>query len=263
MSQADVAVLRALRGHAPGPVTAADLSRRAALTAPELAIVIGELRASGYDIEERADVGYTFRSAPDRLIGDDVRAGLDENVRIGREIIVLEQTSSTNDFLLQMAAPEVGEGLVVFAESQTAGRGQRGNRWSSAQRQGLWLSILLRPEISVAESSRLTTWIAQGVADSIAQELSVIATVKAPNDVYAGNRKVAGVLVEMRAAGKSHIAIAGIGINLNQQLHDFPAELRERAGSLAMVTGKRIDRRDFAVAVLRNLDRTYRETFAP
>jgi len=80
--------------------------------------------------------------------------------------------------------------------------------------------------------------------------------------VHIGGRKVAGVLVEMRAQEKAaHLAIAGIGVNVNQSREDFPKELQNRAISLAMALGKQIDRQSFAIALLRNLDRTYREKF--
>ncbi len=262
MSQADVAVLRSLRAAAPAPVAIAELVRHAAQTHEELAATIADLRSAGYEIEEQKDRDYRFCSAPDRLIADDVRAGLGDVV-LGSEIIVLEQTSSTNDFLLRIAGPQVREGLVAFAEGQTAGRGQHGHRWASAPRLGLWFSILLRPQLALTESSRLTAWIAQSIAGTISDELTMAASVKAPNDVYVGDRKIAGVLVEMRATERPHIAIAGVGINVNQQLEDFPEGLRERAGSLAMMHGCMIDRRDLAVAVLRDLDRSYRAAFAP
>src|ERR1700745_3561066 len=86
---------------------------------------------------------------------------------IGREIIVLEEAASTNDSVLQRADPATPEGLVVFAEHQTAGLGQRGNRWESAAHKGLWFSILLRPKIDIGESARLTAWAAGAVADCI------------------------------------------------------------------------------------------------
>ncbi len=80
--------------------------------------------------------------------------------------------------------------------------------------------------------------------------------------MYIGGRKVAGVLVEMRAQEKAaHLAIAGIGVNVNQSREDFPKELQNRAISLAMALGKQIDRQSFAIALLRKLDRTYREKF--
>jgi BirA family biotin operon repressor/biotin-[acetyl-CoA-carboxylase] ligase len=195
-------------------------------------------------------------SPPDRLIAAELSASLGESV-IGRRIIVLESTRSTNDFLLQMLAPELPEGFVVFAEQQTAGRGQRGHRWESAPHQGLWFSVLLRPRIPLAESPRLTTWAAQAIAATIWSEMGLAPTIKPPNDVYLAERKVAGVLVETKAGfGDEFTAIAGLGVNVNQATEDFPIELRERAGSLAMVLGRPVDRAAFAVALLRELDRT-------
>ena len=192
----------------------------------------------------------------DRLIAAELSAGLGEGV-IGRRIIVLESTGSTNDFLRQMLTPELPEGFVVFAEQQTAGRGQRGNRWESAPHLGLWFSVLLRPQVPLTETARLTNWAAAAVSATVRGETGLEPTIKPPNDVYVGGRKVAGVLVETKAGGGSAFtAIAGIGVNLNQSPEDFPAELRARAGSLAQALGRNIDRPNFAIALLRELERT-------
>ena len=197
----------------------------------------------------------------DRLVAEELQADLGSAV-IGREIIVLKQTGSTNDAILQIANPNSDEGLVVFAEHQTAGRGQRGNRWESAARKGLWFSILLRPKIALASSPRLTAWAAEAISSAIQNEFSLTPAIKLPNDVQIDGRKVAGVLIEMRAQEKAaHLAIAGIGVNVNQSLEDFPEELQDKAISLAMVLGTQVDRQKFAIALLRELDRTYREKF--
>ena len=199
--------------------------------------------------------------ALDRLIVNEMRADLGTTV-IGREIIVLEQTGSTNDAILRIATSNSKEGLVLFAEHQTEGRGQRGNRWESAAGKGLWFSILLQPRIDINNSPRLTTWAAEAISDLIQNEFSLKATIKLPNDVEIDGRKVAGVLVEMRAQEKApHLAIAGIGINVNQSLEDFPRELQIRAISLAMALDRQVNRQKFAIALLRNLDRSYRERF--
>jgi BirA family transcriptional regulator, biotin operon repressor / biotin---[acetyl-CoA-carboxylase] ligase len=198
----------------------------------------------------------------DRLIAAEMQANLSRAV-IGREIIVLEQTGSTNDAILEIAPQNPREGLVLFAEHQTAGRGQRGNRWESAAGKGLWLSILLRPNIDIDNSPRLTAWAAKAVSEAIRHEFSLQTTIKLPNDIQIDGRKVAGVLVEMRAQEKArHLTIAGIGINVNQSLEDFPAALRGRAISVAMALGRQVDRQRFATALLRTLDRTYCGTFA-
>ena len=196
----------------------------------------------------------------DRLVAEELQAGTGGSL-IGREIIVLEQTDSTNDAVLQIAKTNPRAGVVVFAEHQTAGRGQRGNRWESAAGKGLWFSILLQPAITLADSPRLTAWAAEAVSGAIQNEFSLTPTIKLPNDVLIDGRKVAGVLVEMRAQEKApHLAITGIGVNVNQS--DFPEELRDKAISLAMALGRQVDRKKFAITLLRNLDRTYRARFA-
>jgi BirA family biotin operon repressor/biotin-[acetyl-CoA-carboxylase] ligase len=197
----------------------------------------------------------------DPLIADELQAH-SARATIGRQIIVLEQTSSTNDAILQVATANSNQGLVLFAEHQTAGRGQRGNRWESAAGKGLWFSILLRPKIQINDSGQLTIWAIETISDVIRIEFSLEPAIKLPNDVQLSGRKVAGVLVEMRAQEKApHLAVVGIGINVNQSMEDFPLELQNRAISLGMALHRPVDRRQFAVAVLGYLDRTYRERF--
>ena len=218
----------------------------------------------------------------DQLIADQLQAAL-PSVVIGRQIVVLEQTASTNDAIFQVAFPQgaavsslpavasakegppsfADEGLVLFAEHQTAGRGQRGNRWESAAGKGLWFSILLRPEIQLSDSGRLTIWAIEAISDVIRVEFGLEPAIKLPNDVQLNGHKVAGVLVEMRAQDKApHLAVVGIGVNVNQCHNDFPDGLQDRATSLAMALGRQVERQNFAVALLRNLDLTYREKFS-
>lgn len=181
---------------------------------------------------------------------------------IGREIVVLEQTESTNDMVRAMSGGDWPEGLVVFAEHQTAARGQRGNKWESTAHKGLWFSILLQPHLPIQDSARLTSWAAKAIASTIESHCRLKAWIKEPNDVYIGDRKVAGVLVEMCArAQAAHVAVVGIGLNVNQTISDFPEELRDRATSLAMLRRGRVDRHQLAVALLENLDRAYTDLF--
>jgi BirA family biotin operon repressor/biotin-[acetyl-CoA-carboxylase] ligase len=196
----------------------------------------------------------------DRLNADQLQAAL-HGAMIGRKIILLEETGSTNDAIWRVAS--ISEGLVVFAEHQTDGRGQRGNRWESAARKGLCFSILLRPEIRLSESGRLTIWAIEAISEVVRTEVGLEPAIKLPNDVQINGRKVAGVLVEMRAQNNApHVAVVGIGINMNQCRDDFAAELQDKAISLAMAVGQQVPRQEFAVALLQKLDLTYREKFA-
>lgn len=197
----------------------------------------------------------------DALSADQLRAKLGPSI-VGRQIIVLEETASTNNSVLERSSPSTPEGFVVFAERQTAGRGQRNAFWESAPGKGLWFSILLRPKIEIRDSPRLAEWAARTVAETISKELTLPASLKLPNDVIVAGKKIAGVLVEMRAQSNTpHIAIVGIGLNVNHQPEDFSEELRPRAISLAMALNREIDRHQFATALLKNLDHTYREMF--
>lgn len=198
-------------------------------------------------------------SAADGLSAATLRPGL-THCRIGREIMVLDEVTSTNDVVFQMAKDGAAEGLVVFAEHQTAGRGQRGNVWQSAPGKGLLFSILLRPDVAVQDSPRLMDWAVKGIARTLETASRRKAIIKPPNDLYINERKIAGVLVEMRAqSGAPHIAVVGIGVNVSHIPGDFPEELREHATSLAIVTGREVDRTALAVALLKNLDQLYRE----
>src|SRR5438552_2433047 len=125
----------------------------------------------------------------DTLSGDKLRADLDSAI-IGRDIVVVDETTSTNDSVLERTSPSTPEGLVVFAERQTAGRGQRNNSWESAAGKGLWFSILLRPKIDIGASPQLAEWAARTLAETIANEFSLAATIKLPNDVYVSGKKI-------------------------------------------------------------------------
>ena len=197
-----------------------------------------------------------------RLAADQLRSILGE-CQMGNQLVVVEEARSTNDIAWAAAERGAPEGFVVFAERQTAGRGQYGRSWESAPYQGLWFSVLLRLGITLNESPRLTSLLAGVVAATIIKETGCAASIKAPNDIYVAGRKVAGVLVEGRMAGDgSYIAVAGLGVNVNQTLEDFPAELQETAGSLRMATGRQIQRGPLAVALLQKLETDYR-AFTP
>ena len=189
-------------------------------------------------------------AASDPLIAGELRRALDGS-RIGNEIVVVAQTESTNDLAWEAAERGAAEGFAVFAERQTKGRGQYGRGWESSPYLGLWFSILLRPALTLRESPKLTLLLAQHVAATIQEETSCLPTIKPPNDIYIEGRMIAGILVEGRTARDgSYQAVAGIGINVNQTLDDFPEPLRATAGSLAMATGRIIRRQEFAIALL-------------
>jgi BirA family biotin operon repressor/biotin-[acetyl-CoA-carboxylase] ligase len=249
----DAGILRLLRA-ATGHMTAAEIAMELG-TAPEaIAGEITALKAAGYDIEEHPHFGFRFVSAPDRLVACDLSAMLD-GVRLAREIIVFEKTDSTNDLAARMGRDGAAEGAVVFAETQTTGRGRLGRRWESDSHKGLWFSLLLRPRFSTPHWTRIATWAAVGIAEAIEGETGRRAQIKWPNDIYIGGKKVTGILIESQIdeSGKG-FAVLGIGVNVNQPA--FPPEL-SLAASLRMMAGREFDRQQIAAAILRRLDRLH------
>jgi BirA family biotin operon repressor/biotin-[acetyl-CoA-carboxylase] ligase len=148
--------------------------------------------------------------------------------------------------------------LVVFAESQTRGRGRRGRAWVSPRGKGLWFSVLLRPTLPTSAASRITVAASVAVARAIRQNCGLDARIKWPNDVMVNGKKLAGILTELRAeADEILLAILGIGIDVNCQREDFPGELGDIATSLELETGSAQDRVALAAQVLIALDECY------
>src|SRR6266436_362264 len=142
----DAQILKALRENNSG-VSGAELAEKAGLSRAAVWSRIEDLRSLGYDIEASPHLGYRLLSAPDVLHADDLLSRLGRTKVIGRDIRVFEETTSTNDDVEKVAREGLKEGIVVFAESQTKGRGRLGRKWSSPAKKGLWFSILLRPKL--------------------------------------------------------------------------------------------------------------------
>jgi len=167
---------------------------------------------------------------------------------------VVAETTSSNDEVLRLGEKGAPSGTLLFAERQTAGRGQFRRPWASSDPFGLWFSLLLRMEISDATIPALSAFAAAALVETL-QFLGILdAWIKAPNDIYIRGRKVGGILIETRP-GKNPFAVVGIGLNVNQCLEDFSEELQSIATSLAMVSGKTCEREHVAKSLLGALGR--------
>ena len=211
----DAKILSALRASSGG-VSGAELAGQLGISRAAVWARIEELRSLGYDIEAGPHLGYRLVSAPDALHADDMLARLGKTKVIGRDIRVFEQTTSTNDVVEKLARDGVKEGAVVFAESQTNGRGRLGRKWISPGRKGLWFSILLRPELRPQETTQLTVASATALRRAIQSETGLQPEIKWPNDILIGGRKVAGILTELSAEpDRVRHVILGIGVDVN------------------------------------------------
>jgi BirA family transcriptional regulator, biotin operon repressor / biotin---[acetyl-CoA-carboxylase] ligase len=254
---ADAKILAALRGEVSG-VSGSELARHLGMTRAGVWRHIEELRALGYDIEASPHLGYRLLAAPDALHADDLSSRLGKTRVVGREVQVFQETTSTNDVAARLARGGAAEGAVVFAESQTKGRGRLGRTWISPAGKGLWFTVLLRPDIPPQETTQLTVAAATALARAVTQQTGLVPDIKWPNDILIRGRKIAGILTEMSAElDKVQEVLLGIGMNVNHESGDFPDALRKTATSLRIETGQKINRAELAVAILRELDRDY------
>ena len=253
----DAKILSALREN-PDGVSGAELAEQLKISRAAVWSRIEELRRLDYDIEASPHFGYRLVSSPDALHADDLLARLGKTKVIGRDIRVFEQTTSTNDVIEKLARDGVKEGVVVFAESQTKGRGRLGRKWISPAHKGLWFSILLRPDLRPQETTQLTVASATALRRAIQSETGLKPEIKWPNDILIGGKKVAGILTELSAElDKVRYVILGIGIDVNLDAGEFPAELKKIATSLKIEAGETISRAELATAILRELDEDY------
>jgi BirA family biotin operon repressor/biotin-[acetyl-CoA-carboxylase] ligase len=254
----DAQILAALRSARNSAVSGAELSQQLGLSRAAIWARIEELRKLGYDIEAGPHFGYRLVGAPDALHADDLLARLGRTRVVGRDIRVFQETTSTNDVAEKLARDGVKEGIAVFAESQTRGRGRLGRKWISPARRGLWFSVLLRPDLRPQETTQLTVASANALARAVQSETGLKPEIKWPNDLLIRGRKVAGILTEL-SAELDHVkyVILGIGVDVNLNASEFPADLRKTATSLKIEVGRAVSRPELAVGILRELDRDY------
>lgn len=253
----DAKILSALRTN-PGGVSGSELAESLGISRAAVWARIEEMRQIGFDIEAGPHSGYRIAGEPDSLIADDLLARLGQTKVIGRDIRVFEQTTSTNDVIEKLARDGVREGVAVFAESQTKGRGRLGRKWISPERKGLWFSVLLRPNLRPPETTQLTVASATALRRAIQSETGLKPQIKWPNDILVGGKKVAGILTELSAElDRVRHVILGIGVDVNLGVSELPAELKKTATSLMIEGGETVSRPQLAVAILRELDADY------
>lgn len=191
------------------------------------------LRDEGFRIDAGTNRGYALSFDPDRLSPDRIAAHLQHTDAF--DISVRRSVDSTNAWARERAIKGAPEGTVLIAEGQTAGRGRRGRTFFSPEGTGLYLSILLRPTIEPAQAHLLTCSAAVATARAIERVGKRAAAIKWVNDVYCGDRKVAGILTEGSYGLEDECfdyAIVGIGINVREPTNGWPSDIRKRAGVL-------------------------------
>lgn len=210
---------------------------------------IKELRAEGGEIEAHTRRGYRLKRLPDLLKPEYVK--LYEKLP-DVHFVWMEETDSTNEEAKRAARDGAPEKSVFIAEHQTCGKGRLGRGWDSQRGEAVEMSVLLRPRFAPNKAPAITFAAALGLLSAVKRICGVKAQIKWPNDIVYEGKKLCGILTEM-SSDMDHVEyiVCGMGLNVNQK--DFPDGVKERAISLRMITGERLDRQEISAALIRDV----------
>lgn len=191
----------------------------------------------------------------DKMTAETLRA-CTKGLTMGGRVEYWEETDSTNTQARKMAEAGAEAGTLVVAERQLSGKGRRGRSWASPSGSGIWMSLILRPQIEPSSASCLTLVAALAVAAGIEDACGVRAKIKWPNDLVISGRKICGILTEMSTEGTSiKYVVVGIGINVNTA--GFPEEICKTATSLYLETGQVMDRSPMVACIMKRMEEYY------
>lgn len=213
---------------------------------------INALKEQGFTIDSVTNKGYKIIDYP-KALNKQVLDNILETEFIGKNMIVLETTGSTNDYLKALGHKDCENGTVAAAREQTSGKGRLGRKWVSKRDENIYFSVLLKPQLSPMEVSGITPVAGLAVCKAIREFCNIDCKIKWPNDVIVNNKKLVGILTEMSAEFDAvEFIVIGIGINIDQT--DFPEEVKSKATSLFLETGNNPDKNKFLALVLKHLE---------
>lgn len=249
------AEILAMLRESDGYVSGQELCNKFGVSRTAIWKAINQLKDMGYEIEAVPNKGYHLVSAPDVMNEAEIKSLL-HTEWAGQELFCFDEIDSTNTKAKELAEQGYPSGTLVVADRQIAGRGRRGRSWDSPAGIGIFMTLLLKPDINPNNASMLTLVTALATAQTISDVTGAEAKIKWPNDIVINGKKVCGILTEMSAQFDyiNHIVI-GIGINVHNE--SFPEEIRETASSLLLESGKRIHRADLIARFLERFEAGY------
>lgn len=240
-------ILNALK-EANGYLSGQELCEQLGVSRTAVWKVIRQLQEDGYEIEAVRNRGYRLSDSGDVFTETELKSVLTTR-SAGQRLVFLENVDSTNNKAKQLAEEGAVDGTLVVAESQSAAKGRRGRSWMAPAGEGVWMTLILRPQIPPESASMLTLVAALAVEKGIREAAGIDGQIKWPNDIVVSGKKVCGILTEMSTEMDciNHVVV-GIGINAN--IREFPEELQEKATSLLLASGKTVKRATLVNAVL-------------
>lgn len=214
------------------------------------------LQQEGYTFETIKKKGYQLIAKSEKIDDVQITAHLSTE-RYGRKIYHYDEVTSTQLIAHDLVRENTVDGTIVIAETQTAGRGRMLRPWDSTAGKGIWMTVIIRPDILPFQAPQFTLVTAVAVVNAMRDLFTNFTPIiKWPNDILINGKKCVGILTEMIAeTDRVQALLIGIGINVHQQLDDFPEELQSIATSIAIEEGKQIDRALFVAKILYYLEK--------
>jgi len=218
---------------------------------------IQELKKQGYRFESVTSKGYRLIEKPDTLSAATIIAASGQ-LSVFSQLKLHSTLDSTQSEAHRLAMDGANHGTLIIADSQQSGRGRHGRPWFSPAGQGIWMSLLLRPVLSLNFAPQMTLLTAVALCRTARQSLKANVGIKWPNDLLIDGKKISGILIE--SVGEDELVrymVVGVGIDCNMTEDDYPQELTGKATSLLIETGNRINRSNLIVDFLREFDELY------
>lgn len=248
-------ILEVLKRNKNQFISGEELSNTLGVTRTSVWKYIKGLKNEGYIIESVSRKGYKLLEEPDILSNDELILELKDSSFIN-DVLYFESLDSTNNYAKKLALDMAKEGTVVLSNIQTGGRGRLGRAWSSPPGTGLWMSIILRPEIDPSEAAKITEITAAAVANAIDRTTDIKSGIKWPNDIIIDRKKVCGILTEMSAElNYINFVVVGIGVNVNTD--EFPEDIKNTATSIKLCKGREVSRKELFLNIIKEFERLY------
>ncbi len=251
-------ILRLLRS-ADGYISGQELCKRFGVSRTAVWKAINQLKEAGYEIEAQQNKGYKLMAAPDLMTEAEIKS-LMHTEWVAKEVLYFDTIDSTNTKAQELAEKGYPSGTLVVADKQESGKGRRGRSWVSPSGTGIFMTLMIKPDINPNNASMLTLVAALAVAKAITSVTGEEAMIKWPNDIVVNGKKVCGILTEMNAQFDyiNHIVV-GIGINVHNE--SFPEEISQMASSLMIEAGGKRFHRAQIIAETMSYFEQYYDTF--
>lgn len=249
-------VLKILKNNMDRYTSGEDLSRILGVSRTSIWKYISSLKNEGYEFDSSTKLGYKLINCPDIVTFNEVE-GLLTTSFMGRNYIYYESINSTNTKAKELAKSGAESGTVVISEQQLSGRGRLGRTWFSDKGKGLYFSIILRPNLSPLDISKLTLVGGAALCKAL-YSFGIVSKIKWPNDIFINGKKASGILTEMSGElSQINYAIMGIGINVNTSIDELPDDLKDIATSVFIETNKVFDRKALLAKILNIFEELY------